>query len=83
MSPLPDEEYMTACGLTEQEKHIIRLRYGLPYPDDNTYYYGRGMTLDKIAKIFSLSRERIRQFQERGIRKMKLHIDRFTFSSYD
>ncbi|WP_456364416.1 RNA polymerase sigma factor RpoD [Priestia aryabhattai] len=50
-------------SLTPQEALVIRLRMGL---DD-----GETKTLDQIGKIFDLTRERIRQIEERALRKLR------------
>lgn len=49
--------------LTDREKRIIKLRYGL---DD---YESR--TLEEVGDVFGLSRERIRQIQDRALGKLK------------
>lgn len=49
--------------LTETEKKILSLRYGL---DD-----GEPMTLESIGKIFKLSRERIRQIEVAALSKIR------------
>ncbi len=49
--------------LTEQERNILIDRYGL--------IDGRPRTLEELATKFGLSRERIRQLEERAIRKLK------------
>jgi len=50
-------------ALSEREIKIIKLRYGL---EDGTQW-----TLDEIAQIYGVSRERIRQIIMRVIRKLK------------
>ena len=50
-------------ALSEREIKIIKLRYGL---EDGTQW-----TLDEIAQIYDVSRERIRQIIMRVIRKLK------------
>ncbi|QSW37743.1 sigma-70 family RNA polymerase sigma factor [Candidatus Vidania fulgoroideae] len=49
--------------LTTKEHAIIQMRYGL----NNT----KNMTLEKIGKIFGVTRERIRQIENNSIAKMK------------
>ena len=51
--------------LTPKEQHVIQLRFGLI---DNT-----SPTLENIGKQFNLSRERIRQIQNKALRKLKHH----------
>lgn len=50
-------------ALNYRERQVIRLRYGLA--DGHPY------TLDSIGKIFSVSRERIRQIETNALRKLQ------------
>lgn len=54
---------LDSMNFTEKEKEVITLRYGL---ED-----GNPMTLEKISKIFNLSRERIRQMESKVINKIR------------
>ena len=49
--------------LTEREREVLRLRYGLGLE--------RALTLAEIGSRFSLSRERIRQIERRAVAKMR------------
>lgn len=49
--------------LTEKEREIIIQRYGLKD--------GKPRSLDEVSKIYSVSRERIRQIELRAMRKLK------------
>lgn len=49
--------------LTEREKEIIALRYGLTT--------GEPRTLEEVGRVFSLSRERVRQIQTKAMRKLR------------
>lgn len=49
--------------LTEREKDIISLRYGLTT--------GEPHTLEEVGGIFNLSRERVRQIQTKAMRKLR------------
>lgn len=49
--------------LPEREKAILMYRYGL--------VDGKVWTLDELAKVYSLSRERIRQLEEAGLRRLR------------
>ena len=51
--------------LSEREKEVIMLRYG--------FYDNRERTLDEIAGIFGLTRERIRQIEAKAFKRLK-HI---------
>ncbi len=49
--------------LTPREQEILKLRYGLDT--------GSGFTLEEVARLFNLTRERIRQIQGRAMRKLQ------------
>ena len=49
--------------LTPREQEVLRLRFGL---DD-----GRGRTLEEIGREFKLTRERIRQIEDKALRKLR------------
>ncbi|MEM9164514.1 MAG: sigma-70 family RNA polymerase sigma factor, partial [Cyanobacteria bacterium P01_F01_bin.4] len=49
--------------LTEREKDIIALRYGLTT--------GEPHTLEEVGGMFNLSRERVRQIQTKAMRKLR------------
>lgn len=51
------------ANLLPKERDVIRLRYGL---DD-----GRQRTLEEIGQLFGMSRERIRQFEAKALRKLR------------
>jgi RNA polymerase nonessential primary-like sigma factor len=53
--------------LTPQQSQVLRLRYGLV---DN-----QPMTLQQIAEILKLTRERIRQIEHAAIKRLRLHQD--------
>ncbi|MBT4021147.1 sigma-70 family RNA polymerase sigma factor [Candidatus Peribacteria bacterium] len=73
-SESPDEEANTEMlkdkidhvlkTLTYREREIIRLRYGL----GDGYSY----TLEEVGRIFKVTRERIRQIEEKAIKKLQL-----------
>ena len=48
--------------LPKKEKEIIKLRYG---------FYGEPLTLETIGEMYGLTRERIRQIEERGLKKLR------------
>lgn len=50
-------------SLGYREREIIKLRYGLP--DGNAY------TLEEVAEIFEVGRERIRQIEAKALRKLQ------------
>jgi RNA polymerase primary sigma factor len=51
------------AGLSERERKVLRLRFGL---DD-----GRGRTLEEVGKEFNVTRERIRQIEAKALRKLR------------
>ncbi|MEW6201566.1 MAG: RNA polymerase sigma factor RpoD/SigA [bacterium] len=61
-------------ALTIKEKEILKLRYGL---DD-----GKARSLREVGKIFSLSPERIRQIEDRAIKKLQKFAREGLFSEY-
>ncbi len=50
-------------GLNYREREILRLRYGLT----DGYAY----TLEEVGKIFSVTRERVRQIETKAVRKLQ------------
>ncbi|MCO6454847.1 MAG: sigma-70 family RNA polymerase sigma factor [Pirellulaceae bacterium] len=50
-------------GLNYREREILRLRYGLA----DGYAY----TLEEVGKIFSVTRERVRQIESKAVRKLQ------------
>ncbi|MEI7689074.1 MAG: RNA polymerase sigma factor RpoD/SigA [Candidatus Nomurabacteria bacterium] len=48
--------------LTKKEEQIVKMFFGIGYQE---------MTLDEMAPIFGLTRERVRQIKEKAIRKMR------------
>ena len=58
------EELGTALeSLTERERQVVRLRFGL---ED-----GRARTLEEVGKEFNVTRERIRQIEAKALRKLR------------
>ena len=72
-SPSPDNNLMQDSlsveieraldTLTEREADVIRLNYGLGGQQP--------LTLQEIGETFDLSRERVRQIREKGIRRLR------------
>ena len=49
--------------LTERERKVLEYRYGL--------IDGNEMTLEEVAKVFGLTKERIRQIEAKALRKLR------------
>jgi RNA polymerase sigma factor (sigma-70 family) len=49
--------------LTEREREVLRLRYGLGLD--------REFTLEEIGRRLSVTRERVRQIEARAVQKMR------------
>lgn len=60
--------------LTEKEKEVIALRFGV--------YDGIEHTLEQIGNAFGVTRERIRQIEAKALRKMRDHPDVKAMRSY-
>ncbi|HBO44477.1 MAG TPA: RNA polymerase subunit sigma-70, partial [Planctomycetaceae bacterium] len=61
-------------ALNYREREIIRLRYGLA----DGYAY----TLEEVGKIFSVTRERVRQIEAKAVRKLQHPIRSRRLSSF-
>ena len=59
---LSEEICKALCTLTEREHAVISMRYGL---EGNT-----PMTLEQVGKVYNLTRERIRQIENKAIKKL-------------
>ena len=51
--------------LTDREADVLRMRFGM--------YDGRTHTLEEVGQIFGVTRERIRQIENKAIRKLRHH----------
>jgi RNA polymerase primary sigma factor len=61
-------------ALNERERAIIRLRYGLAD--------GYAHTLDQVGRIFSITRERVRQIESGALRKLQHPVRSRTLSGF-
>ncbi|ACI19342.1 sigma-70 family RNA polymerase sigma factor [Dictyoglomus thermophilum] len=52
-------------ALSEREREILKWRYG--------FKDGKPRTLEEVGKLFNITRERVRQIEERALRKLR-HI---------
>ena len=60
---LHDQIHLVLSGLTAREAGIVRLRFGLAD--------GRPHTLDEIGQIYGVTRERIRQIEQKVMTKLR------------
>jgi len=75
--PLPDEAAETALRrealrgilskLSERERQVLELRYGLDGQQPRT--------LDEVGRTFNVTRERIRQIEHQGLKKLRALAD--------
>jgi RNA polymerase primary sigma factor len=61
-------------GLNYREREILRMRFGLT--DGYTY------TLEEVGKVFSVTRERVRQIESKAVRKLQQPFRCRTLSSF-
>lgn len=55
--------------LTERELLVLKMRFGIDMPNQET------LTLHQIAKIFKISKERVRQIEYRALQKLRDNPD--------
>ena len=60
-----NEKNIGNFGLTPREKAVVRKRYGIGEKRD--------YTLEEVAKMFNVTRERIRQIEDKALDKMFLN----------
>ncbi len=60
---LQDQVFRALATLTPREEQVLRLRYGMDEGD--------ALSLEKIGREFSLTRERIRQIELRALEKLR------------
>jgi RNA polymerase primary sigma factor len=60
--------------LTYREREILKLRYGIG--DGYTY------TLEEVGRIFKVTRERVRQVENKAIRKLQHPVRRQRLQSF-
>ena len=62
-SLLKEQLHDVLASLTERERKVLELRFGLGD--------GYSRTLEEVGKQFKVTRERIRQIEAKGLRKMR------------
>ena len=65
MNTLTKEKLLkSGITLTERERTIIELRFGLTD--------GRIRTLEEVGKVFDITRERVRQIEAKTLKKLRM-----------
>jgi len=62
-SLLRDQIMMVLDTLSEREKKVIMLRFGIKY--------GPPKTLEEVGKVFNVTRERVRQIESKALKKLR------------
>jgi RNA polymerase primary sigma factor len=60
--------------LTERERQVLRMRFGLGHPREHT--------LEEVGRAMSLTRERIRQIERVALDKLRARSERIELKSY-
>jgi RNA polymerase primary sigma factor len=60
---MAEEVERAMAVLSEREREVLRLRYGLGTDHE--------MTLEQIGRRLSVTRERVRQIEQAAVRKMR------------
>ena len=61
---LKDQVQNALSVLTERERQVLEMRFGL--------LDGKDYTLEEVGKFFQVTRERIRQIEGKALRKLRL-----------
>ena len=49
--------------LTDRERYVLKMRFGIGMTSDHT--------LEEVGKLLNVTRERVRQIESKGIRKLQ------------
>ncbi len=61
---LAEDIELALASLNPQEQQVLRLRFGLGADD-------AGQTLEQVASVLAVSRERVRNIEQRALRKLR------------
>ena len=70
------KELIENVNLSERERAVIELRFGINQPGDTPY------TLEDIGKKFDITRERVRQLVEKALKKLRFTRKVKGFATY-
>jgi RNA polymerase primary sigma factor len=63
--------------LSPKEKFILSQRFGLSeIADEETTHRSQAKTLEEVGQLMGLTRERVRQIEERALKKMKIRAEK-------
>ena len=62
------------CNLTEREENILILRFGLKN--------GKCWSLEEVGKIYNITRERVRQIEQKSLKKIENLIKKRKYKGY-
>ena len=71
---LHDQTKTALSTLTSREEKVLRMRFGIGEKADHT--------LEEVGQDFDLTRERIRQIEEKALRKLRHHTRSNKLKSY-
>jgi RNA polymerase primary sigma factor len=69
---LKEEVGQVLGGLTERERQVLLLRFGL--------HDGSPRTLEEVGRLFNVTRERVRQIEAKALRKLRYGMQGQPFS---
>ncbi len=72
-------DIINSMKLRTREKKVIKMRFGFRCKEDNPS--GRDHTLEEIGKKFDLTRERIRQIEQKTLKKVKNRLCKLKISN--
>lgn len=68
--------------LSLKEEKIIRMRFGIQDVDAPDPYYESEHTLEEVGEVFNVTRERIRQLQDKALKKLSNYAAKSRLKEY-